>query len=539
MVTELWQVKAEKCRKILKDSLNPAWLLPEDELPPADQLDVSDFVETCKLLTPKELGITKLNATDLVTRMASGTLTAMETATAFLKRAHLGHQLVNFATEFLVDEALARASDLDAQFKATGKLVGPLHGVPISVKEHIGLKGRICHSAYIAWTDNIPKEDALLIRCLKAAGAVIHVRTNEPQSLMHADTNNMIYGSTCNPYNRKLTSGGSSGGEGASIGFRCAAIGIGTDIGGSVRIPAAFCGAFGLRTTALRNPYKGVLLAGEGQESIRCVISPLANSAADLNLVQKAILDQEPWDEETSLCPLPWKKIEPYTPGQITVGLMWDDGMVHPHPPISRGLKYAKSKLEAAGVKVVEFEAFEHARGWDILTQLYFPDAAKTQKDLLAEAAEPILPLTEWAFSVAKPEPISVTENWDLNARREAYREDYHRIMKERGIDFILCPAATGVAAELNVGKYWPYTAIWNILDQPAVAFPTGLKADPSIDLVETEYKPRPGHDEREFKRYTPGLYVNAPIALQVVGKHFRDEEVVAAAELISEIVQG
>jgi amidase len=188
MVKELWQIKAEKCRKILKDSLNPAWLLPEDELPPAGQLDVSGFAETSKLLTPKELGITKLTATDLVTHMSSGTLTAVETATAFLKRAHLGHQLVNFATEFLIDEALARASDLDAHFKATGKLVGPLHGVPISVKEHIGLKGRICHSAYIAWTDNIAKEDALLIRCLKAAGAVIHVRTNEPQSLMVHDT---------------------------------------------------------------------------------------------------------------------------------------------------------------------------------------------------------------------------------------------------------------------------------------------------------------------------------------------------------------
>lgn len=184
MVKELWQLKAEKCRQILKNSLNPAWLLSEKDLPPADQLDVSTFVETSTLLTPKELSITKLTATELVAQMASGSLTAVETATAFLKRAHLGHQLLNFATEFLVDEALARAAELDAHFKATGKLVGPLHGVPISIKEHIGLKGRICHSAYIAWTDNIASEDALLVRCLRAAGAIIHVRTNEPQSLM-------------------------------------------------------------------------------------------------------------------------------------------------------------------------------------------------------------------------------------------------------------------------------------------------------------------------------------------------------------------
>jgi Asp-tRNA(Asn)/Glu-tRNA(Gln) amidotransferase A subunit family amidase len=116
--------------------------------------------------------------------MATGALTAVETVTAFLKRAHIGQQLLNFATEFMVEDALSAAAELDAHFKATGKLVGPLHGVPISVKEHVGLKGRICHSTYIAWIDNIPTEDALLVRCLKAAGAVFHVRTNQPQSLM-------------------------------------------------------------------------------------------------------------------------------------------------------------------------------------------------------------------------------------------------------------------------------------------------------------------------------------------------------------------
>lgn len=345
MVKASWEIKAEKCRKVLQASLNPAWLLPAGDLPPRAQLNVMSFPRTCKLLTPRELDITETNAVDLVAQMATGSLTAVETATAFLKRAHIGHQLLNFATEFLVDEALSRAAELDAHFKATGELVGPLHGVPISVKEHIGLKGHVSHSNYIAWTDNVVNEDALLVRCLKAAGAVIHVRTNQPQSLMvcqdafhsrqlvllanvmqHLDCDNPIYGPTVNPHNRSLTSGGSSGGEGASIGFRCAAIGVGTDIGGSVRGPAAFCGAYGLRTTALRNPYKGVFLAGDGQESIRCVISPLANSMVDIDLFQKAVLDQEPWDEETSLVPLPWKKVDPLQADQITVGVIWDDG---------------------------------------------------------------------------------------------------------------------------------------------------------------------------------------------------------------------
>ncbi|KAI8670258.1 Amidase [Fusarium keratoplasticum] len=533
-----WETQAEKCRKILRDSMNPAWLLSPKELAPASQLNVSTFIETCSLLTARELKITATSATGLVQQMASGSLTALETTTAFLKRAHIAHQLTNFATEFMVEEALSASAELDAYFKRTGKLKGPLHGLPISAKEHIGFKGRIVHSAYVAWIDNIAEEDALMVQLLKKAGAVFHVRTNEPQSVMHIDCSNPIYGTTVNPHNRALTCGGSSGGEGASLGLRCAALGIGTDIGGSIRVPAAFCGAYGLRPTSLRNPYNGICLAGAGQESVRCVIGPLANTVEDLNLFQRAVLDQAPWEVETSLVPLPWKNVGPFSPNQITVGVIWDDGLVRPHPPVTRALHHAVTKLREAGVEVVDFEPYKHQEGFDIITSLYFPDAARTQRDILAQGGEPIAALTEWAFSCSQPEPLSIPENWALNVRRDAYREEYHRVMKERGVDVILCPAYVGAAATLGSGQYWLYTAIWNILDQPCVAFPTGLKVDPAIDVVE-DYKPCSQEDDREYRKYVPETFANAPIALQLVGKHFRDEETVAATELVSKIVQS
>ena len=129
------------------------------------------------------------------------------------------------------------------------------------------------------------------------------------------------------PHNRGLTPGDSSGGEGASLGLRCAVLGIGTDIGGSVRVPAAFCGAYGLRMTTLRNPYKGICVAGAVQESIRAIVkSPLSNSASDLDLFQRALLDQEPWEEEVSLIPMPWVRIAPLRAQQLTIGVIWDDG---------------------------------------------------------------------------------------------------------------------------------------------------------------------------------------------------------------------
>lgn len=154
-MTASWEDKAEKCRAILQNSLNSIWLLAPEELPPATQLDVSSFINTCNLLSPRELDITNSDGTHLTNQMQAGCLTAVETVTAFLKRAHIAHQLVNFATEFMVEEALAAAAELDEYFKATGKLKGCLHGLPISVKEHVAFKNRITHVGYVAWVDNV------------------------------------------------------------------------------------------------------------------------------------------------------------------------------------------------------------------------------------------------------------------------------------------------------------------------------------------------------------------------------------------------
>lgn len=121
-----------------------------------------------------------------------------------------------------------------------------------------------------------------------------------------------------------MSPGGSSGGEGASLGFKCAVMGIGSDIGGSIRVPSAFNNVYGLRPTALRNPALGVNGINAGQESIRGCIGPLAQSLADIWTFQKVILDQKPWDVETSLVPLAWRDVE--APKALTVGIMMDDG---------------------------------------------------------------------------------------------------------------------------------------------------------------------------------------------------------------------
>lgn len=109
------------------------------------------------------------------------------------------------------------------------------------------------------------------------------------------------------------------------MGFRCAPLGIGTDIGGSIRCPAAFCGVYGFKPTAMRNPMTGIKVANVGHDSIRGAVGPMSSSSLDdLELFQKAVLDQEPWDTEISLVPLPWKTVTPTR--DMTIAIMWDDG---------------------------------------------------------------------------------------------------------------------------------------------------------------------------------------------------------------------
>lgn len=171
----------------------------------------------------------------------------------------------------------------------------------------------------------LPNEDAHLVRLLRRAGAVVHVRTNQPQSLMHLDCANNITGATRNPWDRRLSPGGSSGGEGVAVGAGCSVLGVGTDIGGSIRAPAAFGNCYGLRPTALRVPTLGQVGLTAGQESIRGVAGPLAGSVEGLEVFMRSVLAQEPWEHETTLVPVPWRTDVELT-HDFTVGLMLDDG---------------------------------------------------------------------------------------------------------------------------------------------------------------------------------------------------------------------
>ena len=172
---------------------------------------------TGQLLDHRILSITSLLPEELLSCIVSGQLSAVEVSHAYLQRAAVSQGLTNCITELLSSLALERAKELDAYLQKHKKPIGPLHGLPISVKEHIGLEGLRCTTGYISHWDTIAKEDAHILQVLRDAGAVFHCRTTIPQTMMHLETDSNLYGVTTNPHNRNLTSGGSSGGEGLFV----------------------------------------------------------------------------------------------------------------------------------------------------------------------------------------------------------------------------------------------------------------------------------------------------------------------------------
>jgi amidase len=227
---------------------------------------------------------------------------------------------------------------------------------------------------YVGWMGtfqgkkNTGKEkvfESEMVRELRNLGAVLYCKTSVPHTLMSGETRNNIVGYTWNPKNRNLSSGGSSGGEGALIGFRGSPVGFGTDIGGSIRIPAAFNGLYGIRPSTGRLPYEGMANSMDGQNSILSVVGPLATSVSSLRLVIMALLSQEPWLHDPMVNEIPWryeqeKEIYERTGsmrdaskvGKLVFGVLKHDGLVSPTPPVRRAIDIVVEKLEGLGHEV-------------------------------------------------------------------------------------------------------------------------------------------------------------------------------------------
>ncbi|KAF8856546.1 amidase [Acephala macrosclerotiorum] len=502
-------------------------------------------------LTAEEVAITETLVEKLVPQLAKGELSSTAVTKAFLRRAGLAQKAVNCITELLPTRALERAAYLDTYLKDNGKPVGPLHGIPISVKEHIGMKGLDLNAGFVAWVGRLGEEESHILQILWRAGAVFYARTTQPQTLMHLETSSNLYGVTTNPFNTTLTSGGSSGGEGALVGFRGSCLGIGTDIGGSIRSPAANNGVYGMKPTTGRLPVAGLMATMFGAEHIIPTIGPLSTSLEGCRLFIKTLVDAKPWYKEPSLLPFPWKEENAFEGKKLKVAVLWDDGVVKPHPPVQRALKEVVEKLKAKGnVEVVEWKPYKHDLAWEIIANLYFCDGGKEESEAVNASSEPWRPLSKFIIPENPHlQSHTIPSLWKSHQARDGYRLKYAQLWNETAtstgpngelegmVDVILCPAGPGVAPKIDTAKWWGYTSQWNLLDYPALIFPVD-KVDTAKDDVKEAYEPRNEKDKFNWDlwdKFGAEGYKDAPISLQLVGRRYEDEKVIQALEIIKE----
>lgn len=276
---------------------------------------------------------------------------------------------VNCLHEIFFDAALETARILDDHYTKTGKPLGPLHGLPVSLKDQFHVKGVETTMGYVGWINtfqgktNDPRyltHESELVKELRAAGAVLYCKTSVPMTLMSGETMNNIITYTHNPKNRLLSSGGSSGGEGALIALRGSPAGFGTDIGGSIRVPASFNGLYGIRPSVGRMPYEGAANSGDGQNTVLSVVGPLSPSARGLILLFKTVLGAMPWLGDPGVLEIPWReeiveetrKLVQGKPEGLAFGIFYDDGQVKPQPPVERAMRIAAETIKRLGHKV-------------------------------------------------------------------------------------------------------------------------------------------------------------------------------------------
>ncbi|KAL8827837.1 MAG: hypothetical protein Q9170_006856 [Blastenia crenularia] len=547
-----WQDIASKAQDLREASISRV----QPSVPDVPSDISNNVTENPKyLLTTEEVVLTQTSPEDLVASLAFGKVSSVTVVNAFLRRAGIAQKLVhttntNCLTELLPEEALDRARYLDNYLHEHKQPIGPLHGLPISVKEHIGMKGKGLNGGFVSWWDHKGEDDANVLKILWQAGCIFYVRTTEPQTLMHLETSNNLYGVTVNPFNRNLTSGGSSGGEGALLAMGGSCLGVGSDIGGSIRSPSANCGLYGFRPTSFRVPIDGCTATMLSQEAIIAVIGPLSTSLEGIKLFMKTVITAKPWIMEPSCLPIPWRDQENHLPvsqgKKLRIAVLWSDEVVKPHPPVQRALKEVVNSLQGIPeIEVTTWKPYKHDEAWEIIASLYFADGAKEEIDAILASGEPWRPLTKF---IIQENPyvkhLSIEELWYWTSRREQYRRAYNKVWNQTAtstgtngelegtVDVILAPVGPGTAPPLDQARYWGYTSQWNLLDYPALVFPVS-KVDPDIDKVEDGYQPMNEKDAFNYHLYEPNKYKGAPVSLQLIGRRYEDEKVIQAMEYL------
>lgn len=463
-------------------------------------------------------------------------------------------------------------------------LDGPLAGIPVSLKDSIAVGGFDVTVGYSQHANKPYAEDGIMVKLLKRAGAIPHVKTALPITLLSFESTNDVWGVARNPHNPKYSPGGSTGGEGAILALNGSRIGIGSDVAGSVRAPAAWSGIFSLRCSTGRWPKMGMNTSMPGQEGIPSVFSPMARTLNDLTYFTKSFIQMKPWEVDYTVHPnLEWRQDlydEVLNKHKLRVGVMRSDNVIPPSPAIARALEMTVSALKASGHECIEiqdrfpttcqpldalriastllcgdggqtYKSFFRTFEWidTGARQLYFyasrlPRFFKYAHYLYVRyiKRDPV-----WASLLVNMGQLSAYENWQWVAKREAFKATWFEWLRqpEQSFDLLLCPANATPALPHNAMhdavSSCGYTFMFNLLDYTAGVIPV-TKVDKILDRLPADFKATNGPMKGAYKYYDAVAMEGLPCAVQVVGGvplRLQEEKTLAAMRRVVDALEG
>jgi Asp-tRNA(Asn)/Glu-tRNA(Gln) amidotransferase A subunit family amidase len=452
--------------------------------------------------------LTFLSATGIAAAIRSKEVSPLEVARAHLAGIERLNPRLNAFVDYQPEVVLAQARAAEAAMMR-GEEVGPLHGVPLSIKSAIDVAGHRCEAGSRLREGYVAAADAPLVARLRAAGAVILGVTNTPELLMAWESDNLLYGRTNNPWDLTRAAGGSSGGEAAAIAVGLSAGGVGSDGGGSIRVPAHFCGICGLKPTPGRIPSTGHYPKAGGPFALIGVVGPMARTVEDLRTLFTVMAG---WDEgDPSAAPVEVRPLEGAVMRTINMGFFEDDSRTPVTRETRAAVQRAASLFSGRGLHVEPFrpDGLEEARQlwWEFFGRAGGMILEPMLRGRESEVSPILREFVDWTRDGAAHTGETLLKAW---LERDALREKI--LVQMRKYPVLLCPTAAIPAfhhgerewqVDGKTVKYldaWSYCEWWNLLGFPAVVIPMGYSEQ--------------------------GL----PIGVQIVGRPWEEDVVLAVA---------
>jgi len=383
---------------------------------------------------------------NLAKKIKQKSLSAVDVVNAYLAQIEKVNPSINAVMQVDPERSLREAAQLDKE-QQQGTLRGPLHGVPITIKDNLMTKGIVTTGGSFAFADNIPGEDATVVKRLLNAGAIIIGKTNLPDFALSWETDSTAYGRTNNPYDIERTAGGSSGGEAAILAAGGSALGIGTDSGGSIRLPAHYCGIAGLRTSRGLIPSTGHMPPVDGFPVLGVFanfnsIGPMARHVQDLIYSLPLLTGSDGVDPYAECDPL--DKPATFSIQGLRVALYSSVNGVPIDFEIEATLQNAARLLEEQGAIITPIEPPGLVDARDIYSSIVGADGGDGIKELLKELGYTTLSqgMTNVLTLIAKQPSLS--QFMDAWIRWDMFRIKLLQFMQP--YDIILCPAAAFTA---------------------------------------------------------------------------------------------